>query len=37
VIHLNVFRFGAKISKPTPPELIALALILAAVIWIFKR
>ena len=36
MIDLNFFRISARISKPNPPEIITLALILAAIIWLIK-
>ena len=36
MINLSFFRISAKISRTTPLEIVALALILAAVIWLIK-
>jgi hypothetical protein len=37
MIDLSFFRVRARISRPTAPELVALALILGAVILLVKR
>ncbi len=37
MIHINISRFSAKISRPTVLELIALAIILLGVVYVLSR
>jgi len=36
MIDINFLEIGAKIHRPTPPELIALVIILVAIVVLFK-